>query len=133
MQTACVHTDTTSCNPSPPSLLPYQMRKNGDSMLLHCLETAILVADMGLDADTVAAALLHETLKDGDRCMPQLEVGDYTRLHAQWAAHWCDCLVVQTWLETWLNELGAHMCDVPVGLRQWWISHLAASVCFDQV
>lgn len=37
-------------------------RKNGDTVLTHCLETAVILADLGLDAETVAAALLHEVL-----------------------------------------------------------------------
>ncbi|GIL71528.1 hypothetical protein Vretimale_2620 [Volvox reticuliferus] len=37
-----------------------QLRKNGDSLLSHCVEVAKVLAGLGLDAETVAAGLLHE-------------------------------------------------------------------------
>ncbi|GLC56785.1 hypothetical protein PLESTB_001145400 [Pleodorina starrii] len=39
-----------------------QLRKNGDTLLSHCVEVAKTLAGMGLDAETVAAGLLHECL-----------------------------------------------------------------------
>ncbi|KAG2483881.1 hypothetical protein HYH03_017275 [Edaphochlamys debaryana] len=49
-----------------------QFRKNGDSMLSHCVEVAKTLAGLGLDAETVAAGLLHETLA-ADSYRSQLE------------------------------------------------------------
>ncbi|KXZ51474.1 hypothetical protein GPECTOR_12g437 [Gonium pectorale] len=39
-----------------------QFRKNGDSLLSHCVQVAETLAGLGLDAETVAAGLLHECL-----------------------------------------------------------------------
>ena len=42
-----------------------QMRKGGDKEYIqHPLEVAILLADMGMDADTIAASLLHDVIED---------------------------------------------------------------------
>ena len=34
--------------------------RNGEPRLLHCAATARILADMGLDEESVAAGLLHE-------------------------------------------------------------------------
>ena len=41
-----------------------QVRKSGDPYLEHPLETAIILADLQLDASTLAAALLHDVTED---------------------------------------------------------------------
>ncbi|KAK7255710.1 hypothetical protein RIF29_29129 [Crotalaria pallida] len=41
-----------------------QMRASGDPYLLHCLETAVLLALIGANSTVVAAGLLHDTLDD---------------------------------------------------------------------
>lgn len=41
-----------------------QMRASGDPYLLHCVETAELLAKIGANATVVAAGLLHDTLDD---------------------------------------------------------------------
>ncbi len=43
-----------------------QMRKSGDPFITHPLETALLLADLKLDADALAAALLHDVVEDSD-------------------------------------------------------------------
>ena len=43
-----------------------QKRKSGDPYITHPLSTATRLAEMHLDAKTVAAALLHDTCEDGD-------------------------------------------------------------------
>lgn len=40
-----------------------QLRKDGTSQLSHCVMTALQLAELGLDAETVAAGLLHEALR----------------------------------------------------------------------
>ena len=40
-----------------------QLRKDGSPYITHPLEVAHLVADLGLDADSIIAALLHEALR----------------------------------------------------------------------
>ena len=40
------------------------MRASGDPYLLHCVETAELLAKIGANATVVAAGLLHDTLDD---------------------------------------------------------------------
>ncbi|EFJ40309.1 hypothetical protein VOLCADRAFT_78003 [Volvox carteri f. nagariensis] len=49
-----------------------QLRKNGDSLLSHCVEVAKLLAGLGLDEEAVAAGLLHECLSS-DVYRSQLE------------------------------------------------------------
>ena len=41
-----------------------QLRKDGSPYITHPLEVAHLVAELGLDADSVMAALLHDTIED---------------------------------------------------------------------
>ncbi|KAJ7564371.1 hypothetical protein O6H91_02G014300 [Diphasiastrum complanatum] len=43
-----------------------QVRRNGDIYLVHCVETALLLAAAGADTTVVAAGLLHDTLDDSD-------------------------------------------------------------------
>lgn len=50
-----------------------QTRANGETMLSHCLETAYILADLGLDAETVAAGLLHEGFRSTPLARCQLE------------------------------------------------------------
>lgn len=40
------------------------MRANGDPYLQHCVETALLLAEIGANSTVVAAGLLHDTLDD---------------------------------------------------------------------
>ena len=49
-----------------------QRRKSGDPYIVHPLGVARIVADLGFDSTTVAAALLHDTVEDSD----DLEIGD---------------------------------------------------------
>ncbi|URE37501.1 HD domain containing protein [Musa troglodytarum] len=41
-----------------------QMRASGDPFLQHCVETAVLLAEIGANCTIVAAGLLHDTLDD---------------------------------------------------------------------
>ncbi len=41
-----------------------QLRKSGEPYITHCVAVAQILADMGLDATTIAAALLHDTIED---------------------------------------------------------------------
>ena len=41
-----------------------QKRKDGSPYITHPLEVAHLVAELGLDADSIMAALLHDTIED---------------------------------------------------------------------
>lgn len=40
------------------------MRANGDPYLQHCVETAMLLANIGANSTVVVAGLLHDTLDD---------------------------------------------------------------------
>lgn len=60
-----------------------QIRKTGDPYITHPLAVAHMLADYGLDAETVAAAFLHDTVEDTDITIERLraEFGeDITRL-----------------------------------------------------
>lgn len=41
-----------------------QLRKSGEPYAIHPVEVALIVAEMNLDADSVVAALLHDTIED---------------------------------------------------------------------
>ena len=41
-----------------------QRRKNGDPYVTHCIAAAEITVDMGLDEDSIIAALLHDTIED---------------------------------------------------------------------
>ena len=41
-----------------------QLRKSGEPYIIHPIAVAEIVADLGLDVDSVIAALLHDTIED---------------------------------------------------------------------
>ncbi|MEY3710984.1 MAG: hypothetical protein RLZZ99_805, partial [Actinomycetota bacterium] len=41
-----------------------QLRKSGDPYITHPVAVAEILAELGLDANTLAAALLHDTVED---------------------------------------------------------------------
>ncbi len=43
-----------------------QFRKSGAPFITHCLTVSQILADMNLDAETIAAALLHDVVEDTD-------------------------------------------------------------------
>lgn len=51
-----------------------QKRKNGDPFILHPVETAIILAELKMDLDTVVAGLLHDTAEDTSLSLEDLEV-----------------------------------------------------------
>ncbi|PKZ42718.1 bifunctional (p)ppGpp synthetase/guanosine-3',5'-bis(diphosphate) 3'-pyrophosphohydrolase [Kytococcus schroeteri] len=50
-----------------------EVRKSGDPYITHPVAVAGLLADLGMDASTVAAALLHDTVEDTPYSQEQLE------------------------------------------------------------
>lgn len=50
-----------------------QLRKDGSSQLSHCVMTALQLAELGLDAETVSAGLLHEALRVNPAFRSQME------------------------------------------------------------
>ncbi len=57
-----------------------QIRKSGQPYIAHCIAVAQILADMGLDATTIAAALLHDTLEDTDIEREELEAEFSTKV-----------------------------------------------------
>lgn len=55
-----------------------QVRRSGGLYLVHCVETAIVLANTGADSTVVAAGLLHDTLDDStlDQARLRVLVGD---------------------------------------------------------
>lgn len=50
-----------------------QKRKSGEPYFMHPIAVAHMLADMGADADTVAAALLHDTVEDTNITLESIE------------------------------------------------------------
>jgi len=50
-----------------------QLRKSGEPYIIHPIEVANILADLGLDDATVCAALLHDVLEDTDTSKSDLE------------------------------------------------------------
>lgn len=49
-----------------------QVRKTGDPYITHPLAVALMLAEYGLDEDTLVAAFLHDTVEDTDLTLTQL-------------------------------------------------------------
>jgi len=43
-----------------------QFRRNGDPYLIHCVETAVILAATGAGSEVVAAGLLHDAVDDSN-------------------------------------------------------------------
>jgi len=50
-----------------------QTRKSGDPYIQHPLAVAFLLADLGMDPDTIAAGLLHDVVEDSDTSLDMLQ------------------------------------------------------------
>src|SRR5579883_744254 len=50
-----------------------QLRRTGEAYITHPVAVAAVVAELGLDADTVAAALLHDAVEDSGLSLEDLE------------------------------------------------------------
>ncbi len=49
-----------------------QVRKSGEPYFVHPAAVAVIVANLGADADTVSAALLHDTVEDTESTLEEL-------------------------------------------------------------
>ena len=50
-----------------------QVRKSGEPFIIHPVQVALLLADLRMDAETVMAGLLHDTVEDTDLTFTQVE------------------------------------------------------------
>jgi len=50
-----------------------QRRKSGEPFIIHPVSVALLLADLKMDADTVMAGLLHDTVEDTELTFSQIE------------------------------------------------------------
>jgi GTP pyrophosphokinase len=50
-----------------------QLRKSGEPFIVHPLEVALLLSGLKMDAETVMAGLLHDTVEDTDLTFSQIE------------------------------------------------------------
>lgn len=50
-----------------------QKRKSGEPYIYHPLKTALVLAEMNLDATTVAAGILHDTIEDTPRTLAEIK------------------------------------------------------------
>lgn len=51
----------------------YQLRKSGEPYISHPLAAALILADLGMTAPTLAAAILHDTVEDTEYSLQELE------------------------------------------------------------
>ena len=51
-----------------------QMRKSGEPFIIHPVEVSILLAGLKMDAETVIAGLLHDTVEDTDLTFDEIEL-----------------------------------------------------------
>ena len=49
-----------------------QRRKSGEPFIIHPLEVAIILSELHMDADTLVAAILHDTVEDTDRTLDDI-------------------------------------------------------------
>ena len=52
-----------------------QLRKSGEPYISHPISVAIILADLGMDTDSVAAALLHDVVEDTDIALAEIKKG----------------------------------------------------------
>ncbi len=50
-----------------------QMRKSGEPYIQHPIEVATIVAEQGLDANSIAAAIMHDSVEDTDVALSEIE------------------------------------------------------------
>lgn len=50
-----------------------QFRKSGEPYITHCLAVACIIADIGLDATSIRAGLLHDVVEDTDITIEDIE------------------------------------------------------------
>ena len=50
-----------------------QLRKSGEPYIIHPKETAIILAELGMDDNTIVAGLLHDVVEDTSYTAEQLE------------------------------------------------------------
>lgn len=50
-----------------------QLRKSGEPFVVHPVEVALLLTELKMDAETVIAGLLHDTVEDTDLTLDQIE------------------------------------------------------------
>lgn len=50
-----------------------QKRRTGEPYIIHPLNVASILVELGLDTESIAAALLHDVVEDTDACLEELE------------------------------------------------------------
>ena len=50
-----------------------QMRKSGEPYITHPVAVATILAELGMDTDTIVAALLHDTVEDTGYTLEEVE------------------------------------------------------------
>ena len=50
-----------------------QMRLSGEPYVIHPIEVASILVDIGLDTNTIAAALLHDVVEDSEYTYEDIE------------------------------------------------------------
>ena len=50
-----------------------QLRKSGEEYLIHPVAVAEILAELGMDSETIAAGLLHDVIEDTPYTLEQME------------------------------------------------------------
>jgi len=50
-----------------------QLRQSGDAFIVHPIETATILGELRMDADTIVAGLLHDTVEDTAATLSQID------------------------------------------------------------
>lgn len=72
-----------------------QKRKNGEPYIIHPVSVAEIVVEMGLDTDSICAALLHDCIEDTEFGYKEIENKFGTAVAELWTASpaWACCVI----------------------------------------
>ncbi|MFR4414944.1 MAG: HD domain-containing protein [Butyricicoccus sp.] len=63
-----------------------QKRRNGEPYIIHPVAVAEIVVEMGLDTDSICAALLHDCIEDTEFGYKEIENNSARRSRSWWTA-----------------------------------------------
>lgn len=75
-----------------------QVRKSGEPYIIHPLWVGIILADLEMDKETIAAGILHDTVEDTVMTVEDVsrEFGEEVALLVDGLPSWVSCLIRRT-------------------------------------